>query len=324
MRARFFEAADAERWDDFCARSYCATFLHTRRFLSYHGERFVDRSLILEDQGDWVGLLPVAQRQGEPSIVGSHPGITFGGFVHKGKLRGGEMMDAFREVAALLQTAGYSILHYKALPYIYQLVPAQDDLYALFRCGANLWRRDLSSCVDLAHRLPPNPRRRRALKAADKASVTVTVGQGRRVRELWRVVEDNLERRHELAPTHSFDEICLLAERFPNNIRFMVALAADEVVAGVVLFLMPRVAHAQYIGSSDRVREVHALDRLLESVIVQAAEEGRRFFDFGNSNENQGRYLNPGLIRFKNEFGSGGVTYDFFELDLRRCLNAIE
>jgi hypothetical protein len=37
------------------------------------------------------------------------------------------------------------------------------------------------------------------------------------------------------------------------------------------------------------------------------------------------RHLSPdGLIRFKNEFGSGGVTYDFFELDLRRCLNATE
>ncbi len=257
-------------------------------------------------------------------MASSHPGITFGGFIHHGKLRGGGMIEAFRASAARLQAAGCSILRYKALPHIYQFAPAQDDLYALFRCGANLWRRDLSSCIDLAYRLAPSRRRKRALRTSDKAGITVTVGQGCHVRELWRVVEDNLKQRHDVSPTHSFDEICLLAERFPNAIRFMVALAEDEVVAGTVLFLTPRVVHTQYIAASERGRGLNALDRLLESVILQATAAGYRFVDFGISNEDHGRYLNPGLIRFKNEFGCGGVTYDFYEMDLRRCLNATQ
>jgi hypothetical protein len=37
----------AAAWDDLVARSVNGTMLHTRRYLSYHGDRFRDRSLLI-------------------------------------------------------------------------------------------------------------------------------------------------------------------------------------------------------------------------------------------------------------------------------------
>ena len=40
----------------------------------------------------------------------------------------------------------------------------------------------------------------------------------------------------------------------------------------------------------------------------------KEYFDFGISTEDNGRYLNEGLITQKQEFGGRGVVYDFYEL----------
>ena len=76
-------------WDEFCARAVNAPFLHTRRFLGYHGGRFQDLSLILREEGSIVGVLPAAALPGTDGAVASHPGATYGGLVHDGWLSGG-------------------------------------------------------------------------------------------------------------------------------------------------------------------------------------------------------------------------------------------
>ncbi len=61
-----------------------ATFLHTRRFLAYHQDRFKDVSLLLANDKGIVGLFPAALDPAEARTVVSHPGITYGGLLHSG------------------------------------------------------------------------------------------------------------------------------------------------------------------------------------------------------------------------------------------------
>ena len=323
MKARLFLPDDAARWVEFCARAHGATFLHSRRFLSYHQDRFDDRSIVIEDDGGWLGVIPAARHPAEHDVVVSHPGITYGGILHHGRLRGGEMLAALGAAATLWHAAGFSRLQYKAVPYIYQRAPAQEDLYALFRAGARRYRCDLSSCIDLHHRLPVSERRGRARAKALRAGAQITAGN-QHMRALWDLLEDNLRRRHRTQPVHTLAEITTLATRFPDRLRVIVALVDGKIEAGILLFLTDRVAHAQYIASSERGHEVNALDPVLESAIEESRLDGRRYFDFGISTENQGRALNEGLNRFKNEFGAGGVAHEFYEWDLGRNDDAIE
>lgn len=315
MQVRPCTEADAVRWDAWCAGAPGATFLHTRRFLSYHGTRFADRSLIVENGGEWLGILPAAQCPSMPDRVVSHPGLTYGGLIDRGALRGEGTLHALQAVVRHYAECGYRSLRYKAVPHVYQRAPMQDDLYALFRLGAQRVRCELASCLALEHPLPASARRRRGAAKARRAGLEYASGTAHAA-ALWRVLEDNLRERHASRPVHSLAEITELAARFPENIQFHVALLGESVVAGVVSFRSAAVMHLQYIASGEPGHAVAALDGLLDHLIAQARAAGLRYFDFGTSNEDEGRVLNPGLHRFKTEFGAGGVACETYELEL--------
>ena len=59
-----------------------------------------------------------------------------------------------------------------------------------------------------------------------------------------------------------------------------------------------------------------ALEAVFAHCLERAREHGRRYFDFGTSNREQGLVLNEGLHRFKSEFGGSGVAHEFYELPL--------
>lgn len=313
LTVRRFEPADAEAWDRFCEGSLQATFLHSRRFLSYHGDRFEDASLIIEDDGECVGVFPAAVAPSNGMTIVSHPGATYGGVVHQGALGGEQMVHTLHAICRHYTEAGYLQLSYKAVPSVYHRAPAQDDLYALFRLGFDRVRCDLSSAIDLANRLPVSNRRTRARKKAVKSGVRVVFDAKYKVC-LWEVLSENLKSKFDTKPVHTLDEIIILSERFPENIRFACAVVDERVVAGVVLFETPTTSHAQYIASGAEGYATCALDAVFESCIASSHEAGKRWFDFGISNENGGWVLNKGLYEFKSGFGGGGVVHEFYDL----------
>lgn len=315
MQVHPYASGDEAAWERLCRASHAASFLHERAFLSYHGDRYLDRSLLLRDGDRLLGLLPAAEHPTLAATVESHPGITYGGLVHDGALRGERAIEALRTVARHYRALGYRRLRYKPLPHIYHAAPAQDDLYALFRLGAHRVRCDLAACMDLARPLPASERRRRGAAKARKAGLVYANGP-ERAAALWHVLAENLQQRHGAQPVHSLAEIQELAARFPDRIVFSVALQHGEVVAGTVSFRVGPVWHLQYIASNPAGQALAALDGLIDGLVGEARDAGMRWFDFGTSNEDQGRVLNDGLYRFKCEFGAGGVAYETYELDL--------
>jgi hypothetical protein len=87
-------------------------------------------------------------------------------------------------------------------------------------------------------------------------------------------------------------------------------------MAGVVMYLSMPVAHCQYIGASPQGKENKALTLLFEQLIAEYTRLGYRYFDFGISNEDHGRYLNEGLVRQKCRLGGRGIVYNTFEIVL--------
>lgn len=315
IEASAYEPADAEPWDELVARAPMATFLHSRRFLGYHGARLDDASLLIRDGEKLLGVIPAAVDPAEAQVVVSHPGSTFGGVVHDGTLSGEAMLESLTAVKVAFAERGFRSITYKAVPWIYQQLPCGDDLYALHRLGARRSRVDLSSAIDLAHRRRPGSRRRRGLKKARDAGLR-TEESPDLIPELWRLVEENLGSRHGVSPVHSLEEITALGELFPEQVRFLCATVDREVVAGAVLFLSPNVMHVQYNAAGKTGRELGALDGLFEHCFEEAGRLQTRYLDFGISTESQGTELNQTLYEFKTEFGGGGVAYESYDLDL--------
>ena len=132
----------------------------------------------------------------------------------------------------------------------------------------------------------------------------------------WQLLSSLLDERYDTRPVHSLDEILLLHSRFPENIKLYTATLDGELLAGVVMYLSHPVAHCQYIGASPRGKVIKALTLLFQNLISEFQQSGYRYFDFGISNEDHGRYLNEGLVRQKSRLGGRGIVYNTFKVTL--------
>ena len=316
LEFRTFEAADAESWDSFCRSSHQGTLLHTRKFLSYHGTRFEDTSLIISENNKWLGILPAAIKYGDPRTVVSHPGATYGGIVQSGGLRGRKMIEALAGASSFYRKLGFMRFEYRPVPAIYQKIPSQDDLYALFVLAAEREKTDLSSTIALKQPRALAKRRQRCLNKAHNAGVTISDDMDN-LSALWTILKENLQAKFGKAPVHSLDEISLLATRFPNEIECTVALFDEMVVAGILKFITETTVHAQYIATNGIGNSISALDMVIEKCIRDAESSNKMWFDFGISTEQNGTVLNDGLYKFKTEFGAGGTIHEVFTLDLK-------
>lgn len=301
----------AQVWDAFVRTSRNGTFLLERGYMDYHADRFVDYSLEISDTtGALVALLP-ADRVGD--VVRSHAGLSYGGFVVGEPMTAAMMGEVFAAVRDTLLADGTSQVVYKTIPTIYHASPADEDLYWLFRYGARLYRRDVLSVVEYARRQPVQERRERAFKKARRAGVTVrdTDDFG----SFWAILDANLRTRYGVSPVHSAPEIKLLASRFPEAIRLVCAYSDGEIVAGAVVYVSREVCHVQYNAASESGKKQGGLDVVLEHLLASYAERVR-FFDFGACTEHDGRYLNAGLVEYKESFGARTVVHDMYGWDL--------
>jgi hypothetical protein len=129
------------------------------------------------------------------------------------------------------------------------------------------------------------------------------------------LLEEQLTRIHGVRPVHSLAEIKLLQTRFPQNIHLFTATAGERLLGGAVVYETDTVAHVQYITSSEEGRASGALD-LLFSSLLETEFRTKRYFDFGISNEDNGRHLNAGLLEQKCGFGARAVMHDVYRVQV--------
>lgn len=307
---------DDAAWDALVRTSCNGTFLHTRRFLSYHGDRFVDRSVVLADpKGRLRGVLPAAEEPRRRGTVTSHPGLSYGGLVHDGTIRGERLIGVLREIGAYYAASGARELRYKPTPAIFHRVPAADDIYSLFRLRAERYRCDLSATIDVAERLKPRHGRVHSQQLARKAGIEVDWDWGG-IDEYWSILEDNLRERFGVKPAHSLEEIQLLGRLFPDEIRLISARLKGRIVAGGVMFCARPVLHLQYSSADLTGRDLGGPDLVVEAGIAYAREHGYRYYSFGSSTEREGWELNESLYDFKLSFGGGAVVWEHYSLPL--------
>jgi hypothetical protein len=305
----------ASKWDDFVRTSKNGTFLHERGYMDYHRDRFPDRSFIVtDDAGGSLALFPATSRG---RVLSSHAGLTYGGFITTDRMTTPVMLDCFAAVCDVARAAGFDAIAYKTVPFIYHRLPAEEDRYALFRLGAQLHRRDVLSVIERGNRAPVQERRRRGVRRAANAGVVVE--EMTDFAPFWAVLEATLGERHGTKPAHTLAEMNLLASRFPGNVRLHVARLDAEVQAGIVMYVSPQVAHAQYIAATPAGRASGALDLLIEHLVTTVYHD-THWFDFGISNEDDGRLLNIGLVEQKEGFGARALVHDHYTLSLAPAL----
>jgi hypothetical protein len=104
-------------------------------------------------------------------------------------------------------------------------------------------------------------------------------------------------------PTHSFEELNVIRDSFPENIVTFSALHNDKIIAGIIGFLgNQNTLNTFYIFDDEDQRELKGMQFTYYNVLIWAKERGIKYVDFGPATF--GLKPHYSLINYKEKYGS--------------------
>ena len=299
-----------EEWNDFIAKSKNGIFMFNRNFMDYHSDRFTDNSLMFYDDNDLIAILPMNIRD---RVLYSHQGLTYGGFITDEKMKQHKMLECFDALKQYMQANNIEQLVYKTIPHIYHKTPTEEDLYALFKNDAKLLKLEPSTTIYLKNPCKMPKGRKAQISRAKREGVFIE--QSLDFESFINLENSVLKKYHNTKAVHTAKELELLKSRFENEIQLYVAKYDGEIIAGTSLFVYDNVVHTQYLAADDTAREIGGLDLLIKT-LIDKYKETKTYFDFGISTEDNGMFLNEGLISQKEGFGGRTICYQTWGINI--------
>jgi hypothetical protein len=305
-----YTSESREVWDEFVRSSRNGSFILTRPYMDYHGDRLVDASLLYRAVDDELFAVLPAHRVGDALV--SHGGLTYGGLLLGNRVKQGAVDCFFTKLLEYARGEGVDRIIYTPAPWIYHRSPVQADLFALYANQATIVRRQLSTVVNMEEVPNPSSRRLRGVRKATRSGVVV--GESIDWAGFWSILSERLAERHDAQPVHDLGEIQLLMNRFPESILLFDARLREEQVAGAVVYESDRVARIQYMAANDLGRETGALDLLLHWLISDIYSD-KPYVDLGSSHAPATNEVNHGLLEFKEGFGGRTIVQDTYLME---------
>ena len=303
-------------WNQFVAQAENATFLFDRNFMDYHADRFTDHSLILFADNELLAILPANEKD---DTIYSHQGLTYGGLAFR------KTANFTREIFQVCLSSilkyyreqEFKTLIYKEIPFFYQT--SNVGKISFSNESASLFQKDTGAVIDLQSNFHFSYLRKRSIKKAKGNKLSIIESIENQIVELktfWeKLLVPNLRNKYSLQPTHTIEEITLLASRFPQNIKFYAVYGQNEMLAGTVVFEDRQVAHCQYIASNDLGKEIKATD-LLFNFLIKEVYQNFRYFSFGISNWHGTDKINEGLLAWKQSWGAKICTHFHYKINM--------
>ncbi len=297
---------DKEIWNEFNAKSKTHLFMFDRDYMDYHNDRFLDHSLMIYSNEKLVALIPLSEHE---HTLKSHGGLTFGGVISDEHMNQELMQDCVLSFNDYCIQNGFDEYIYKKIPQEYSSQPAEEDVYSLKYFGAELYKVEASTMIQLNNPLNMSKLRKRRINKANKSGVVVEVDDSQVAYDKFLALQDEiLVKHHGVHAVHNGKEMYKLHTCFPSNIHLYAAKLDNEIIGGSIVYIYPNLVHTQYLCANDIAREVGALDATIDFVMTNFMA-GKEWLDFGISTENDGSYLNLGLINQKETFGGRTVVY---------------
>ena len=308
IRVQKYTAEHKEIWNNFVSLSKNGIFMFDRGFMDYHSERFQDNSLMFYAEDELLAVLPASLHGNE---LRSHGGLTYGGFITSEKMKQHHMNDCFDALKTYMADNKISKLIYKAIPHIYHKQPAEEDLYAMYKCGAKLLKIEPSTTVLLKNPLKMPKGRKAQVSRAKREGVIIQ--ESIDFESFIELENSVLGKHHATRAVHTAKELTLLKSRFDDKIQLWIAEYKGKMIAATLLFIYNNVVHTQYMAADETAREIGGLDLLIKTVMDNFSGT-KLYFDFGISTEDNGNLLNEGLISQKEGFGGRTICYQTWEV----------
>jgi len=305
-------------WENFVKHSNNGTIFHLRKFIDYHEVgRFEDYSLEFFKNNSLFSVFPASLvKNNKKKILVSHPGTTIGSFVLQENL---SIQNSFNLVESLVKHArenNFNEIRLTLPPITYLKRPSNYIDFSLLRNGFKYLKREVSSTLYIGNDSKNilNKFRPSHARAARKSqSLGVEIRQSKDIDQFYKILENNLNIRHGVNPTHTLKELHKLLNLFPSKINLFAAFYNGEMIAGALNFIINNnTALAFYISHKEQFQELRPLNLLFYSIFKWCIKEKIRIYDFGTFTDNG--EPNIGLGRFKENFGASGIFRDSFQI----------
>jgi hypothetical protein len=290
-------------WDDFITRSANGTFLHQRKYMDYHADRFNDASLMIFKDNKLKAVLPAHRIDNE---LFAHNGLTYSDFIFHFKLKLAHKTAIVEQALMFLHQQNIEKLHLKTIPFVFHQKIDESNLYLYDRLQA-----EIVKIKPFFVKIKQNNEKvnRNRLKNLKKIQIELQLQTGMEfLPEFWKIVCDNLRKRYKAKPVHSADEIQKLAGLFPDKIRLFTVASQGKILAGALVFLIHKSLHFQYIHARNDEIARQAVEWLIYQIIKQF--EYMDFISFGTS-ESRDNNLQNGLVYWKESLG-GRIINQYF------------
>ena len=278
--------------------------------MEYHKQRFKDHSLLIYYKEKLTAIFPANIVHNK---VYSHSGLSYGGVIISNKTKQSQVNEILAAICLYFKAIDKNEIYYKCIPSIYHRYPSEEDKYALFKLNAQLYRRDVSTTIQLEN-MPGLSKGRKWLLARARKN-HIEVSESDEFVEFIDLETSLLQTKYNAKPVHSAQELSLLKSLFPNNIKLYEARNFEgDLLAGIIIFVTATTIHAQYISSTLAGKELGAFELIFDSILKEYSS--KKYFDFGISTENDGIYLNEGLLSYKESFGGRATVCDFYKIVL--------
>lgn len=300
-------------WDKFVVSSTNASFIHLRKYINYHKDRFIDESLMIYNDNDLVAIFPCTHDIKTNSII-SHPGLPYCGLIYKN-------IDFFQidmiinQIVNFFRSLGIIRIVYKLIPFNFCKSSNFEDEYVLYKNEFKLSRVDLNSVINLGHIHQKSKRRERSFQKSLKYNLTIS-NDLKNIDEFWNILSENLKVKFNTIPVHTIGEIKKLLNLFPKEILPFFVINDGLLVSGAICYSINNCFHIQYISSNKTGIDTCANDFLLTNIINSCLDKNYRYFSFGISSYEDGQKINTSLLKFKSEFGSRIFLNKFYTRNL--------
>ena len=307
-------------WESFIDESVNGTIFHRQKFIGYHpADRFQDNSLLIYYKNKLIAVFPacVVGSNGK-MVLKSHAGTSYGGPVFKGKQslrRVFSVMEALNEYA---REKGFDQIEMRTPPKIFYKSFFDQLDFTLTGLG---YRREAEELVtfyrmaDYAHNESivefaksfPTTCRKEIRKSAEHITAKI-VETEEDVNRFHEILSNNLSGKYNKQPTHTLDELKTLLRLFPGEIFILGTYHNDTLVGGyTVITINGKGLHIFYAAMDYDYQIYRPLNLGLAKLIQIGTERNMEVLNYGISTEDGGKYINWGLLRFKEDFGGTGA-----------------
>ncbi|WP_341659372.1 hypothetical protein [Vibrio sp.] len=301
-------------WDSLVTKSDEGTIFHSRKFLSYHQERFVksEKQLVWLKGEQLFGVMPtvVCELNGKNTLLSPY-GASFGGPIFRKTLKLKEGDEAIRALINYLDSNEIANCSLTLSPAIYNEKNSEVIGYCLEKYGFKLVSRDIFSVIGLKGKSYEDVWQGyegRARTSIRKSKEQFEIKTDAIIDEFYNILVEDKNRLNS-TPTHSLEQLKQLKSLFPKQVWVDIATHKESGTKAGICYFMPstNTVLTFYMAQETRALKLNGVSVLVDFGIHNAVKNGCTYFDFGGSSIGYD-IENIGVANFKESFGAYSVS----------------